>query len=94
MWWITFQLIIQQNEESEMANQCSSVYFGYCATNAKTILAESSNAATPSPFEFTYTLGKLLLLPHMQCRYQDSSNFSTIVVHKMHQVLSIPIDKP
>ena len=38
-------------------------------TNAKIALAESSNPATPSSFEFTYTLGKLLILPHMQCRY-------------------------
>ena len=34
-------------------------------TNAKTILAESSNPATLSSFELTYTLGKLLVLPHM-----------------------------
>ena len=63
-------------------------------TNAKTILAESSNPATPSSFEFTYTLGKLLVLPRMQRRYQDSSNFSTGLVKKMRQVLGIQIDKP
>ena len=63
-------------------------------TNAKTILAESFNPATPSSFEFTYTLGKLLILPHMQRRYQDSSNFYTVLVHKMHQVLGIQVDKP
>ena len=63
-------------------------------TNAKTILAESSNPATPSSFEFTYILGKLLVLPHLQRRYQDSSNFSTVLVHKMRQVLGIQIDKP
>ena len=40
-------------------------------TNAKTILAESSNPATTSFFEFTCTLGKLLVLPNMQYRYQD-----------------------
>ena len=40
-------------------------------TNAKTILAESSNPATPSLFEFTYTLGRVLVLPHIQRRYQD-----------------------
>ena len=34
-------------------------------TNGKTILAESSNRATLSSFEFTYTLGKLLVLSHM-----------------------------
>ena len=34
-------------------------------TNAKTILAELSNPATLLSFEFTYTLGKLLVLPHM-----------------------------
>ena len=61
-------------------------------TNAKTILAVSSNPATPL-FEFTYTLGKLLVLPHMQCHCQDSSNFATVLVHKMRQVLGIQIDK-
>ena len=63
-------------------------------TNAKTILAESSNLATPSPFKFTYTLGKLLVLPHMQWCYQDLSHFSNVFVHKMCQVLGIQIDKP
>ena len=63
-------------------------------TNAKTMLAESSNPATPSLFEFTYSLGKLLVLPHLQRRYQDSSNFSTDGVHKMRQVLGIQIDTP
>ena len=63
-------------------------------TNAKIILVESSNPATRSSFEFTYTLGKLLILPHMQRRYQGSSNFSTVLVHKMRQVLGIQRDKP
>ena len=63
-------------------------------TNAKTILAKSSNPATLSSIEFTYTLGKLLVLPHMQGRYQDSSNSSTVLVHKMRQGLGIQIDKP
>ena len=62
--------------------------------NAKTILAESSNPTTASLFEFTYTLGKLLVLAHVQCYYQDSSNFSTVLVHKMRQVLGIQMDKP
>ena len=30
----------------------------------------------------------------MQRRYQDSSDFSTVLVHKMRQVLGIQIDKP
>ena len=55
-------------------------------TNAKTILAKSSNPATLSSIEFTYTLGKLLVLPHMQGRYQDSSNSSTVLVHKCAKV--------
>ena len=63
-------------------------------TSVKTILAESSNPATPSLFEFTDTLRKLLVLSHMQRRYQESSNFSTVLVHKMRQVLGIQIDKP
>ena len=63
-------------------------------TNAKTILAESSNPAAPSSFVFTYSLGKLLVLPHLQRRYQDSSNFSADLVHKMRQVLGIQIDTP
>ena len=54
-------------------------------TNAKNILAESSNPATLLSFKFPYTLGKLLVLPHMQRRYQDSSNFSTV----LFQVLGI-----
>ena len=44
-------------------------------TNAKIILAKLSNPATLSSFEFTYTLEKLLVWPHMQCLYQDSSIF-------------------
>ena len=63
-------------------------------TNANTILAESSNPATPSSFEFTYTLGKVLVLPQMQHRHQDSSNFSIVLVYKMRQILDIQIDKP
>ena len=63
-------------------------------TNAKTTLAESSNPAAPSSFEFTYSSGKLLVLPHLQRRYRDSSNFSTDLVHKMRQVLGIQIDTP
>ena len=62
--------------------------------NAKTIFAESCDPATPSSFEFTYTLGKVLVFPHVQRCYQDSSNFSTVLVHKMCQVLDIQIDKP
>ena len=54
-------------------------------TNAKNILAESSNPAILLSFKFPYTLGKLLVLPHMQRRYQDSSNFSTV----LFQVLGI-----
>ena len=61
--------------------------------NAKTILAESSNPATPLSLEFTYTLGKLLVLLHMQHRYQDSPNFSTVLVHKTRQVLGIQVNK-
>ena len=30
----------------------------------------------------------------MQRRYQDSSNVSTVLVHKMRQILGIQIDKP
>ena len=63
-------------------------------TKPKTILAESPNPATPSSFEFIYTLGKLLVLLHMQRRYQDWSNFFTVLVHKMRQVLGIQVDKP
>ena len=63
-------------------------------TIAKTILVESSNPATLSPSEFPYNLGKLLVLPHKQRCYEDLSNFSTVLVHKMRQVLGIQIDKP
>ena len=59
-------------------------------TNGKTILAESPNPATLLSFKFPYTLGKLLVLPHMQRRYQDSSNFSTV----LFQVLGIQTAKP
>ena len=38
-------------------------------------------------------MGKLLLLRHMQRRYQDSSNLSTVLVHKMCEVFGIQIDK-
>ena len=60
--------------------------------NAKIILADSSNPATSSSFEFTYTLGKLLVLPHMQCCYQYSSNFSIVLVQELHQVLGTQLD--
>ena len=58
-------------------------------TNARTIPAESSNPDTPSFFEFTYNSGKLLVLPHIQRRYQDSSNSSIDFLHKMSQILVI-----
>ena len=37
--------------------------------NAKTILHESVSQIKISSFDFTYTLGKMLVLPHTEQRY-------------------------
>ena len=58
-----------------------------CRTNAKTIFQD--NGKPLSNFEFTYAIGKGLVLPAIQQRYANSNGLQIAVVNKMHQVLVI-----
>ena len=42
-------------------------------TNAKTILQETVSQSKMSNFDFTYMLGKMLVLPHIERRYASSN---------------------
>ena len=56
-------------------------------TNAKTILQD--NGKQLSNFEFTYAIGKGLVLPAIQQRYANSNGLQIAVVNKMRRVLDI-----
>ena len=58
-----------------------------CRTNAKTILHD--NGKPLSNFEFTYAIGKGLVLPAIQQRYANLNGLQTAVANKMHRVLGI-----
>ena len=58
-----------------------------CRTNAKTILQD--NGKRLSNFEFTYAIGRGLVLPAIQRRYANSNGLQIAVVNKMHRVLGI-----
>ena len=58
-----------------------------CRTNAKTILQD--NGKPLSNFEFTYAIGKGLVLPAIQRRYAYSNGLQIAVVNKMRRVLGI-----
>ena len=56
-------------------------------TNAKTILAD--NKSSFSNFEFTYQLGKFLVLPIVQQRYEIRNGIQIAVMEKIRRVLGI-----
>ena len=56
-------------------------------TNAKTILAD--NKSSFSNFEFTYQLGKALVLPIVQRRYKIRNRIQIAVMEKIRHVLGI-----
>ena len=56
-------------------------------TNAKTILAD--NKSSFSNFEFTYQLGKALVLPIVQRRYEIRNGIQIAVMEKIRRVLGI-----
>ena len=57
-------------------------------TNARTILRD--NKVPMSNFEFTYQLGKALVLPSIARRYNNPDGLRVSLLHKMRQILDIP----
>ena len=60
---------------------------GTVRTNSKTIL--SDNKAKLSNFDFTYALGKALVLPSIQNRYQNNNGIQLPILQKIRRVLGI-----
>lgn len=58
-----------------------------CRSNAKTIMED--NGIKLSNFEFTYNIGKALVLPAIKRRYKDSNGLQIVVINKMRRVLGI-----
>ena len=58
-----------------------------CRTNAKTIVGHSDIKVTN--FEFTYVLGKALVLPSIQRRFENQSGLQIKIHNKMRHVLNI-----
>lgn len=64
--------------------------FGIVQTNAKTIIAESCRPTKLSTYNFIWKLGKSLLVPDVQRRYNDSNGIrKSGVMQKMKKVLGI-----
>ena len=64
--------------------------FGTFQTNVKTIIAESCHPTKLSTYNFIWKLGKSLLVPDVQCRYNDSNGIrKSGVMKKMKKVLGI-----
>ena len=59
-------------------------------TNAKTILQESTAKLNMSNFEFTYALGKLLVLPQIERRYANPNGLQVDLMQYIRRVLGIP----
>ena len=59
-----------------------------CRTNATRIVLQD-NSKPLSNFEFTYAIGKGLILPAIQQRYANSNGLQIAVVNKMCRVLGI-----
>ena len=59
-------------------------------TNAKTILQESTAKLKISNFEFTYALGKLLVLPQIERRYASLNGLQIDLMQRIRRVLGIP----
>ena len=58
-------------------------------TNVKTILQESVSQIKMSSFDFTYTLGKMLVFPHIERRYSSLNGLQSQLVNKMQRVLKV-----
>ena len=58
-----------------------------CTSKAKAILKD--NGYQFMNFEFTYLLGKMLVLPSLQRRYENSNEFQIAIVNEMRRVLGI-----
>lgn len=58
-------------------------------TNSKVILQEASAAINLSTLEFTYNLGKMLVMPNVQRRYTNNNGRQMAVTQKMRRVLGI-----
>ena len=56
-------------------------------TNSKTIL--SDNKVRLPSFDFTYVLGKALVLPRIQNRYQNNNGIQLPILQKIRRVLGI-----
>ena len=56
-------------------------------TNSKTIL--SDNKVKLSNFDFTYVLGKALVLPSIQNRYQNNNRIQLPILQKIRRVFGI-----
>ena len=64
--------------------------FGKVQTNAKTIIAESCHPTKLSTYNFIWKLGKSLLVPDVQRRYNDSNGIrKSGVMQKIKKVLGI-----
>ena len=58
-----------------------------CRTNTKTILGDNNIKVTN--FEFTYELGKALVLPSIQRRFENPNGLQIKILNKMRRVLNI-----
>ena len=58
-----------------------------CRTNTKTILGDNNIKVTD--FEFTYELGKALVLPSIQRRFENPNDLQIKILNKMRRVLNI-----
>ena len=56
-------------------------------TKSKVLLAESSKLDVMSTFEFTFRLGKQLVLPSIQYRFENSNGIQSSARHKTERVL-------
>ena len=55
-------------------------------TIPKTILQESVSKTKMSSFDFAYTLGKMLVLPHIERKYASPNGLQLQLVKKIHCV--------
>ena len=60
-----------------------------CRTNAKTIF--TNNNVKFSNFEFTYELGKSLVLPNIERRYRNSNGLQIKIINKRKRILGIEL---
>ena len=58
-------------------------------TNSKVLLAESSKPDIMSTLEFTFRLGKQLVLPSIQHRFENSNSIQSSATQKIERVLCI-----